>query len=141
MKAEHIDQVCEIESDSFSIPWTRRDFMKELDNAKMCIYFVAVEGDEVLGYAGMWHVINEGHITNVAVKRERRREGVGDALIEALIKAGSLKEMAGLTLEVRIFNGIAQKLYRKHGFKTEGVRRRYYADTGEDAIIMWKILG
>ena len=88
----------------------------------------------------MWHVVNEGHIINVAVKEEKRRKGVGALLIKKLIEIALEKEMIGLTLEVRISNTAGQRLYHKFGFKAEGIRRKYYADTGEDAIIMWKYL-
>jgi len=137
MREEHIDRVCQIESDSFSVPWTRRAFEDEMKN-KLAIYIVAVDDNEVIGYAGMWHVVNEGHIVNVAVKEERRRQGVGALLIERLIGIAVENEMIGLTLEVRMSNAAGQRLYHKFGFKPEGIRRKYYADTGEDAIIMWK---
>ena len=139
MREEHIDQVYRIELDSFSIPWTRRDFENEL-KSNLAIYIIAADNNEVIGYAGMWHVVNEGHIVNVAVKGERRRRGVGALLIEKLIGIALEKEMIGLTLEVRMSNAAAQRLYFKFGFKAEGIRRRYYADTGEDAVIMWKYL-
>ena len=139
MREKHIDQVYQIELDSFSIPWTRGDFVNELKN-KITIYIVAMEGQEVIGYAGMWHVVNEGHIVNVAVKEERRCQGVGSRLIEKFVEIAREKEMMGLTLEVRMSNAAGQRLYHKYGFKAEGIRRRYYADTGEDAVIMWKYM-
>ena len=86
----------------------------------------------------MWHVVNEGHITNVAVLEQYRREGIGDMLMEALEKKALELEMIGITLEVRISNYGAQKLYTKHGYKPEGFRKKYYTDTNEDAVIMWK---
>jgi ribosomal-protein-alanine N-acetyltransferase len=139
MKHAHISQVYSIEFNTFSIPWTRADFENELRN-KLAIYFVAIEAKEVLGYAGMWHVINEGHIVNVAVKEEKRRQGVGTLLIQKLIDIAKKKCMYGLTLEVRVSNTAGQRLYHKFGFSAEGIRKRYYSDTGEDAIIMWKYL-
>jgi len=137
MREEHIDQVYQIEQDSFSISWTRDDFENELRN-NITIYIVALDEREVIGFAGLWHVVNEGHIVNLAVKEERRRQGVGALLIERFIEIALEKEMIGLTLEVRMANAAGQRLYHKFGFKAEGLRRRYYADTGEDAIIMWK---
>ena len=105
----------------------------------MAVYFVAVdEKNNAVGYAGMWHVVNEGHITNVAVLEQYRREGIGDMLMEALEKKALELEMIGITLEVRISNYGAQKLYTKHGYKPEGFRKKYYTDTNEDAVIMWK---
>ena len=104
----------------------------------MAIYFVAVDNDKAIGYAGMWHIVNEGHITNVAVLPEYRRQGVGDMLMEAVDKKADELEIEGVTLEVRISNYGAQKLYTKHGYKPEGFRKKYYTDTNEDAVIMWK---
>jgi len=137
MSERHIDEVTRIEQDSFAIPWTRRDFERELAS-RHAIYIVALEDNKVIGYAGMWHVVNEGHIVNIAVKEEKCRMGVGTQLVRRLIDIAIEKEMIGLTLEVRMSNTAGQRLYHKFGFKAEGIRRRYYADTGEDAIIMWK---
>ncbi len=135
----HLDQVHEIEKDSFSVPWSKSELENEITNNKLAIYIVALNsGGEVLGYAGMWHVINEGHITNVAVKNEYRQMGVGKKLLTALFDIAIEKEMIGITLEVRMSNSKAQKLYTKFGFKVEGFRKNYYSDTNEDAIIMWK---
>ncbi|MCD8036534.1 MAG: ribosomal protein S18-alanine N-acetyltransferase [Clostridiales bacterium] len=139
MTEKYIDDVTEIDESCFHVPWTRSDFEKEVKENKMAIYYVAVdENGKAVGYAGMWHVVNEGHITNVAVLEEHRREGIGDMLMEALEEKALELEMIGITLEVRISNLGAQKLYTKHGYKPEGFRKRYYTDTNEDAVIMWK---
>ena len=140
MEEQHIDQVYAIELDSFSIPWSRKDIEDEIRINKLALYFVAVDGDEVLGYGGMWHVVNEGHITNIAVNPAQRRNGVGSLLLEEMIRIAVEKEMIGLTLEVRVGNEAAQKLYSKYGFKPEGFRKNYYSDTKEDAVVMWKHL-
>lgn len=141
MTLEHLDDVYEIELDSFSIPWEREDFTKELTNNSMAIYIVALIDSKVVGYGGMWHVVNEGHITNIAVAEDYRRRGVGTALLSRMIEIAEEKEMIGLELEVRVGNANAMRLYSKFGFKTEGIRKNYYADTKEDAIIMWKNIG
>jgi ribosomal-protein-alanine N-acetyltransferase len=135
----HIKQIHEIEVECFADAWSEASFKEELANA-LALYFVAVDGDKVAGYAGMWHVVTEGHITNVAVTGSYRRKGIGEALMEKLETVARELEMIGLTLEVRKGNRVARSLYDKLGFKAEGVRRRYYADNGEDAIIMWKTL-
>ena len=141
MEEVHIDGVFAVEEATFSIPWTRRDFEKEVRENKMAVYFVAVENKEkIIGYAGMWHVITEGHITNVAVLDSHRCQGIGDMLIDRLEEIAWEREMIGLTLEVRINNAAAQRLYHKHGFRAEGLRKNYYADTKEDAVVMWKYL-
>lgn len=138
MTGEHIDDVLMVEEACFSIPWTKKDFEREIYENKMAVYRVALLNNKVVGYAGMWHVVNEGHITNVAVLEQYRREKVGSKLIEEMIQIAEQREMIGLTLEVRIGNLAAQRLYTKYGFRPEGFRKKYYADTGEDAVIMWK---
>lgn len=138
MTEKHIDDVAELDKICFHIPWTREDFEKEIKENNMAIYFVAVDNYKAIGYAGMWHVVNEGHITNVAVLPEYRRQGIGDMLMEAVDKKADELEIEGVTLEVRISNYGAQKLYTKHGYKPEGFRKKYYTDTNEDAVIMWK---
>lgn len=140
MTKEHIKDVHKIEEDSFSIPWSEKAFYDELTKNKMAIYIVAKKDNEIIGYGGMWHVINEGHITNVAVKKEYRGKGVGSKIIGAFIDIAKEKEMIGITLEVRVSNHIAKNLYKKNGFIMEGIRKEYYEDNKEDAIIMWKNL-
>lgn len=138
MTTEHIKDVHKIEEDSFSIPWSEKAFYDELTKNKMAIYIVAKKDNEIIGYGGMWHVINEGHITNVSVKKEYRGKGVGTKIIDAFIDIAKEKEMIGITLEVRVSNDIAKNLYKKNGFIMEGIRKEYYEDNKEDAIIMWK---
>ena len=138
MTEEHLDGVMILEEATFSIPWTRGDFEREVKENNMAIYYVAVEDGKVIGYAGMWHVVVEGHITNVGVLEEARCRGVGSMLMEKLIENAVEKKMYGITLEVRMGNAPAQALYHKYGFKAEGIRKNYYPDTKEDAIIMWK---
>ncbi|MBQ9091140.1 MAG: ribosomal protein S18-alanine N-acetyltransferase [Anaerotignum sp.] len=138
MTEAHIDGVLELEEKTFSIPWTRGDFEIEVKENNMAIYYVAVEDGKIIGYAGMWHIVVEGHITNVGVLEEARCKGVGSMLMEKLIEVAIEKQMMGITLEVRMGNAPAQALYHKYGFKAEGIRKNYYSDTKEDAIIMWK---
>ncbi|MCL2707957.1 MAG: ribosomal protein S18-alanine N-acetyltransferase [Defluviitaleaceae bacterium] len=141
MQPRHVDAVCEIENDSFSVPWSRESIVGDYVNNARSAYFVALdEEDLVVGYASVWHVVNEGHIINVAVDRRHRRRGAGSLLIERLVSFAAEKEMIGLTLEVRVGNREAMGLYHKYGFAVEGLRKNYYSDTGEDAVIMWKRL-
>lgn len=137
MESKHLDGVLKIEKECFAIPWSKKSFEGELKN-KMAIYFIAVEGDEVLGYLGMWHVVNEGHITNVAVAKQHRGKHIASALLEAAIQRAKELEMLGMTLEVRKSNDAALSLYKKYGFKLEGIRKEYYEDNREDALIMWR---
>lgn len=139
MNKSHIDGIMEIEKDSFAIPWSRASVEKELSN-NLAIYVVAMDKEKVTGYGGMWHVVNEGHITNIAVHKDFRRKGIGNAIVKKLIEIAEEKEMIGLTLEVRKSNISALELYKKNGFKLEGIRPEYYEDNKEDAYIMWKYL-
>lgn len=138
MKREHIDEVMEVEHLCFSIPWSKEAFMEEISNNYFAHYVSALVDGKVIGYAGMWKVCDEGHITNVAVHPDYRRMGIGSRLIEKLIEMAKSFEIGSMTLEVRKSNLIAQALYAKYGFEVGGFRRRYYADNGEDALIMWK---
>ena len=99
---------------------------------------MAKTATKVVGYVGMWVILDEGHITNLAVDPAYRRKGIGRALLEHLITEGKKRGVRFLTLEVRSSNLVAQQLYRKLGFYEAGVRPGYYQDNQEDAIIMWK---
>ena len=139
MLPEHIDDVARIEEASFSTPWPRLSFASELDN-DFAFYIVALYRGQVIGYAGMWLILNEAHVTNVAVHPDYRRHGVGRLLMQELIWKAVLLGATSMTLEVRAFNEVARQLYSTLGFRQEGRRRGYYTDTGEDALIMWKRL-
>jgi [ribosomal protein S18]-alanine N-acetyltransferase len=138
MTLEHIDGVMAVEKLSFTIPWSKNAFIEEITGNKFSRYVTAITENSVIGYAGMWKVFDEGHITNVAVHPEFRGSGVGSMLIEKLLEIAEKEEIKSLTLEVRKSNQAALCLYKKFGFEVEGVRKAYYADNGEDAIIMWK---
>ncbi|NLK97610.1 MAG: ribosomal protein S18-alanine N-acetyltransferase [Epulopiscium sp.] len=138
MKEEHIPGIHEIEKSCFTIPWSKEAFEKELRENPLAYYIVAELENTVLGYAGMWVIADEGHITNIAVHPDFQHQGVGTLLMEHLIDEARSKNFFGLTLEVRESNVKAQNLYKKFGFINEGLRKGYYQDTGENAIIMWK---
>lgn len=137
MEESHILSVVEISKVSFPIPWSEQSFRNELTNT-FATYIVAKKDDKIIGYGGMWIIIDEGHITNIAVLPEYRKQGVGDAILSKLISLCNEKRVKAMTLEVRESNIAAHKLYEKHGFKTEGIRPRYYEDNGEAALLMWK---
>ena len=146
MQHEHIDAVYEIECACFTTPWSKESFKRELETEMPPTFYVVAllyepfQEPKVVGYAGMWHIVNEGHITNVAVHDSHRRKGIAAMLLERLVEIAKQHKMIGLTLEVRVSNHAAQALYEQHGFTSEGVRKGYYADTGEDALVMWKLL-
>jgi ribosomal-protein-alanine N-acetyltransferase len=137
----HIDDIVAIENLCFKIPWSRKSIEDEIIHNKLAIYFCAVHNGRAVGYCGMWQVIDEGYITNIAVHPEFRNCGIGSMLMDALIKEAEAQGIKALTLEVRKSNLKAQALYRKYGFEGTGARKRYYADNNEDAVIMWRRLG
>lgn len=138
MTSEHIDGVMIVENLSFKIPWSRNAFLEELASNDLASYVVAVSEGRIIGYGGLWRVFNEGHITNIAVHPEFRRCGAGSIIMDRILEICEEFQITDITLEVRKSNEAAQKLYEKYGFKVEGVRKRYYSDTGEDAYIMWR---
>ncbi|WP_010246730.1 ribosomal protein S18-alanine N-acetyltransferase [Acetivibrio cellulolyticus] len=138
LTSDEIDEVMVVEKLSFAIPWSKQAFIEEVTNNKFARYIIAKIDGKTVGYAGLWKVCDEGHITNVAVHPEYRRNGVGFMLVRNLIDLSIKEDIARLTLEVRRSNIPAQNLYTKFGFKVEGFRKEYYADNKEDAMIMWK---
>lgn len=141
MTIEDIDQVLEIEALSFKTPWLRASFENELLMNNLARYMVCTEDGMIAGYIGCWHIVDEGHITNIAVHPNFRRQGIGKLLIEELMRYARSEKIESLTLEVRVTNEPAIKLYQSFGFKSAGVRPKYYQDTNEDALIMWAQLG
>ncbi len=140
MVREDIDDVYAIEEASFKTPWTRQAFEQEIVSNTLAIYFVIETQGEVVGYGGMWMVVDELHITNVAIKPAFRGKGYSKHLMHALIAYGQNNRFSHMTLEVREHNQVAISLYEKLGFIIAGKRPKYYFDTGEDAFVMWKEL-
>lgn len=138
MTLNDVDSVYEIEKSQFIVPWTKDAFEKELTSNFCAIYFVALVNEKIVGYGGLWHVINEGHITNIAVLDDYKRKGIGTKLLEKIIEVCVDREMIGITLECSTVNEKALNLYKKYGFEIEGERKAYYEVTKEDCYIMWK---
>ncbi len=138
MKPEDADAVEVVEKASFSVPWSRKSFWEEAANERT-YYLLALDGDEVIGYAGTWILDDEAQITNVAVTPEYRGKKVGAGLMTELIKEAKKRGATRMTLEVRPSNTAALALYDKFGFKDCGRRPHYYLDNGEDAVIMWNM--
>ena len=132
-----VDGVMAVEQDSFLTPWSRSAFEEELAQNRLARYIVAVENGEIVGYAGTWLVINEAHVTNVAVSGQRRREGIGRLLMQKLRDLARENDMESMTLEVRVSNAAARHLYEQLGFVEAGIRKNYYSETKEDALILW----
>ncbi|MDD4570100.1 MAG: ribosomal protein S18-alanine N-acetyltransferase [Tepidanaerobacteraceae bacterium] len=138
MKMTDIDEVMEVEKQCFTTPWSRYSFSCELRDNQFSQYIVARLDAKIIGYAGMWIILDEAHITNVGVLTEYRGEGVGELLMRSLMVIAKNRGAKKMTLEVRKTNYIAQNLYSKLGFEPAGIRRGYYLDDREDAVIMWK---
>ena len=139
MEKSDIDGVLEVENKSFSIPWSRHSFEKEMEN-ELAYYVIAKCGDDVAGYGGIWFIAGEGHITNIAVHPSSRKKGIGKKILDELISESLKRNVLAMTLEVRVSNEVAIGLYSSYGFKAAGTRPKYYHDNGEDALIMWKEL-
>lgn len=137
MTLDDLPSIMNIEQDSFATPWTEEAFRNELTNNMFAQYMVMEYEGEVIGYAGMWIIVDEAHITNVAILTPYRGQGLGKLLMAELQRTASFLGAARMTLEVRASNEIAQRLYRRYGFVNSGVRPGYYSDNQEDAIIMW----
>ena len=137
MRTSDLDAVVEIEH-TFAAPWTREMFVQELSQAQSAANRVAEWNGQVVGYALWWYVADEVHIVNVAVHVEFRRRGVARVLLHAVFDAAHERGMTIATLEVRSHNVAATTLYESLGFQKIAIRKRYYADNGEDAVVMLK---
>ena len=131
-----VDPIHQIEEQSFAIPWTRDAFVKEVTENLCARYVVLREDGAAVAYAGTWLVMDEGHITNIAVRKDRRGLGYGERVTRALIQLAADTGISWMTLEVRRGNAAAIALYKKLGFTEVGFRKRYYPDNGEDALVM-----
>ena len=136
MVKDDIDGVYEVEENCFVDTWSKDAFNKELKN-NLARYLVAELDNKIVGYVGIWFVVDEGHITNVAVHSDYRGRKIGDKLVQALVELCRENNIVSMTLEVRVSNVVAQNLYKKYGFKLAGIRKEYYSDNKEDAMIMW----
>lgn len=132
-----VDGIHAIELETFPTPWSRSAFVAELTDNDLAYYLVAEVAGKTIGFAGMWLIVDEAHITNVALSSAFRGQGIGELLMQSLISQARERGARCMTLEVRPTNTVAQQLYTKLGFATTGLRRQYYSDNKEDALIMW----
>lgn len=137
MTRDDIPAIMAIEHEAFTSPWTAEAFNNELTNNMFARYMIVEYEDQIIGYGGMWIIMDEAHVTNIALRADYRGYGLGNLLMEELKRTAVFFGAAKMTLEVRVTNELAQNLYRKHGFEPSGIRPRYYADNNEDALIMW----
>jgi len=136
MNGDHLDEVAELERICFSVPWSRNMLAEELDNLLSAFLVALDDSDRVVGYAGLQVVLDEGYITNVAVRPECRRQGIAAKLLQVFLDFAKANRLAFLTLEVRASNYDAIALYGSRGFRSVGRRKNYYEHPREDAIIM-----
>lgn len=138
MTGDDICEVTEIEKEAYGKHhWTSSSFYDEMSNNLAKYYTARTAEGEIAGYAGTWHIIDEGHITTIAVKNKYLRNHIGEAIIHRIIEDCYKDGVKYLTLEVRVSNIPAIKLYEKYGFQSLGTRKGYYQDNNEDALIMW----
>ncbi|MEQ6391277.1 ribosomal protein S18-alanine N-acetyltransferase [Bacillaceae bacterium S4-13-58] len=137
MELEDVDQVHNIEELSFATPWSKEAFINEIEQNKFATYIVLELEGVIVGYCGIWLVIDEAHITNIAILPEFRGKKLGEFLFKHVIDFAKKKGATLLSLEVRVSNIVAQKLYRKFGLIPGGIRKNYYVDNQEDAVVMW----
>ena len=135
MRIDDLEQVCQIESKNFSMPWSEKSFAESMEREDT-VFLVAASDNEIVGYVGCYCIAGTGEITNVAVKDSWRRKGIGGMLLEALYVQGAVLETVEYFLEVRESNEAAIALYSRQGFVKEGIRKNFYEKPTEDAYIM-----
>jgi len=138
MVSDDVPAVYAIELATFPTPWTLDSFYYEVNENQYAHYVLAIdEEDHIIGFCGMWMVVDAAQITNVAVIESARGRGIGEGLMREAMRIAQQNEMEIMSLEVRVTNTVAQNLYRKLDFQDGGLRKGYYTDNGEDALVMW----
>lgn len=137
MEERDLTQVCAIEEETFSVPWSRKSFQDTLSYCHTLFLTAEFDG-EIAGYCGCYQSLEEAEITNIAVRRQLRGHGIGRRLLEELMRIGKERGAFAYTLEVRVSNKAAIHLYESLGFVSFGVRRDFYEKPKEDALIMWR---
>lgn len=137
LSEKDVNEVLKIEHASFTLPWTEEAFKNEFKQNKFAVYIGLEDEGRLIGYCGVWVIVDEAHITNVAVLPEYRGLKLGEALMKKIMEISSEMGARTMTLEVRVTNYIAQSLYRKLGFQDGAIRKSYYTDNREDALVMW----
>lgn len=137
MRRRHLRSVLRIEARAYPVPWSMSLFLSELALRSTRAYYVAFVGRQLVGYAGLMITLDDGHVTTIAVDPAWQRHRIGTRLLLAVVREALRRGATSLTLEVRLENRAAQNLYRRFGFRPVGVRKNYYAETKEDALVMW----
>ncbi|MBD3921478.1 ribosomal protein S18-alanine N-acetyltransferase [Paenibacillus sp. PR3] len=137
MRITDVPDIIAIEREAFTTPWTAEAFLNELTHNHFARYIVMEDQSGIIGYGGMWTIIDEAHVTNIAVRHDRRGMGLGEKMLKQQMANAVEYGMQRMTLEVRVSNDRAQRLYERLGFEPAGIRPGYYSDNNEDALIMW----
>lgn len=137
MAIKDIEAVLEVEYAAFTMPWSKSAFYNELVSNRFAAYVVVEVDAKVVGYCGVWVIIDEAQITNIALLPEYRGHKIGEALMRTAMQYARMRGARKMSLEVRVSNEPAQGMYRKLGFKPGGLRKNYYTDDHEDALVMW----
>ncbi|AVK86370.1 ribosomal-protein-alanine N-acetyltransferase [Lysinibacillus sp. B2A1] len=138
MVSDDVPAVYAVELATFPAPWTLDSFYYEVHENQYAHYVLAIDEDNsIIGFCGMWMVVDAAQITNVAVIESARGRGIGEGLMREAMRIAQQNEMEIMSLEVRVTNTVAQNLYRKLDFHDGGLRKGYYTDNGEDALVMW----
>lgn len=137
MTIHEVDAVYEIEKQSFTLAWTKEAFEQEMLKNEFAYYVLAETAEGIVGYCGMWLVMDEAHITNIAISPKERGKKFGEALMREAMETAKAQGARLMTLEARVSNIAALNLYKKLGFQNGGIRKGYYTDNQEDAIVMW----
>lgn len=137
LRRRHLRAVLRIEAEVYPTPWSMALYLAELASPVGRTYKVARSGSKVVGYGGMMYVVDEAHVTTLAVHPDHRRRRIGTRILLELVRAALEEGMTSLTLEVRASNQAGQALYRRFGLAPAGIRRGYYREVDEDAVIMW----
>ena len=141
MTEADLDEIMVLEKRCFTLPWTKDAFCNELNQNQFAHYVVLVENEKIIGYCGAWLIIDEAHITNIAILPEYRGRKLGEELLRYMMDMCRERKIERITLEVRVSNVPARSLYQKLGFVEGALRKNYYSDNQEDAIVMWVNLG
>ena len=134
---EYVDQVCVLEEEAFSMPWHKESFLEMIRNKDAC-YLVGILEEQVVSSCGLRNIVGDGEITNVVTSKNMRGRGIARQMLLKLMEEGVKMGVEAFTLEVRKSNAGAIHLYESLGFVTEGIRRNFYEEPVEDALIMWK---
>lgn len=137
MEVVDIDQVIEIEQHSFAMPWTNEIYQKEITDNNFAYYYVLEKDQTIIGFCGTWIVLDEAQVTNIAICPEFRNKGYGESLFQYVLNQVIALGASQLSLEVRVSNEVAKKLYQKFNLQPGGIRKKYYTDNNEDALVMW----